>query len=327
MDSIFADGINWVLAIQSLGDWLELPMRFFTYLGNEDFFFLLLPLIYWSVDASLGLRVGIALVTSNALNSILKLAFALPRPYWVSTQVNALVVETSFGIPSGHAQNAIVIWGIMAKAVRKRWAWITAFALTFFIGFSRVYLGVHFVQDFLVGWLIGCVLLFAFIKFWDPVAAWLSSKTFAQQIAIAFLTSLIFLALGAWNVARLDGYVVPQEWIDNARRAGAEPDPVSIEGIITSAGSLFGLAAGVAWITSRGGYQASGSVEKRALRYFIGLIGVLILWMGLGQVFPREADLISYILRYIRYSFVGFWVTAGAPWLFFRFKLADQPKM
>jgi hypothetical protein len=29
----------------------------------------------------------------------------------------------------------------------------------------------------------------------------------------------------------------------------------------------------------------------------------------------------------VRYTLVGFWVSGGAPWLFFRFKLADEPKM
>jgi len=90
---------------------------------------------------------------------------------------------------------------------------------------------------------------------------------------------------------------------------------------------LFGLAVGMAWLATRGGYQAAGPIEKRALRYVIGLIGVLILWMGLGQVLPDNADLLSYILRYVRYALVGFWVTGGAPWLFFRFNLADRPKM
>jgi hypothetical protein len=106
-----------------------------------------------------------------------------------------------------------------------------------------------------------------------------------------------------------------------------EPDPVTLEGFLTTAGSFFGLAAGAAWIAAQGGYQTSGAVEKRALRYVVGVIGVLILWMGLGQVFPRDENLLSYILRFLRYSLVGFWVTGGAPWLFFHFKLADRPKM
>ena len=166
------DGINWILAIQSLGGWLESPMRFFTFLGYENFFFLVLPLLYWSVDASIGLRVALILVSSNTLNAIFKLALASPRPYWVSAQVNPLSVETTFGAPSAHAQNAVAMWGIMAYEVRRRWARVVAFVLAILIGLSRLYLGVHFAQDVIVGWLIGGVLLWAFIVFSRPIAGW-----------------------------------------------------------------------------------------------------------------------------------------------------------
>ena len=64
---------------------------------------------------------------------------------------------------------------------------------------------------------------------------------------------------------------------------------------------------------------------KRALRYLIGLVGILIFWFGLGAIFPRQEEIISYVLRYFRYVLVGFWVSGGAPWVFLRFKLADKP--
>lgn len=327
MDLFLQNGIDWIIAIQSLGNWLELPMKFFSFLGYENFFFLALPLIYWSIDTGLGFRIALILVTSNYLNSIGKFLFAAPRPYWIGAGVKPFLVEHSFGIPSGHAQNAAALWGIMAAKVNKRWAWIVAFAVVFFVGFSRLYLGVHFVHDVIAGWLIGSVILFAFLRFWDPVAAWLKTKTLTQQIILAFVISLLMIGIGAWSTARLHGYVFPVEWTDNALRAGPLPAPVSMEGIITSAGSLFGLAVGAAWIASRGGYQAAGPLEKRAIRYAIGLIGIMILWNGLGEIFPRGEAFIPLILRYVRYSLVGLWVMAGAPWLFFHFKLADRPKM
>jgi membrane-associated phospholipid phosphatase len=327
MDFLVPMGVDWIIAIQSMGVWLEAPMEFFSFLGTEDFFFLVLPLIYWCLDANLGLRVGFILITSNVVNNVFKLMFAGPRPYWVSDKVLPLSSESTFGVPSGHAQNAVSIWGIMASNVRKRWAWGAALTLAFLIGFSRWYLGMHFPHDVFLGWLLGGILLWAFMQFWDPVEAWLKQRTFGNQILIALIVSLIFIALGAVSVGRLDGYTFPEEWRHNALRAGELPAPVSIENSITSAGTLFGLAVGAAWIAARGGYQTAGPVAKRALRYVIGLIGVVILWMGLGAVFPDNADLISYLLRYVRYSLVGFWVSAGAPWLFFRFKLADNPKL
>lgn len=327
MDFITANGINWVLAVQSLGAWLHGPMRFLSFLGDENFFFMVLPLLYWSVNAGLGLRVAFILITSNFLNSLIKLVFASPRPFWVSAEVQPLTVETTFGTPSGHAQNAVALWGVMASGVRRSWAWIAALTLAFLIGLSRLYLGLHFAADVIAGWLIGGLLLFAFIALWNPVSAWIASQTVARQILIAFFVSLIMIGLGTWQATRLAGYVLPQEWIDNALRAGEAPNPVSMDNFLTSAGTLFGLAAGLAWLNSRGGYQADGPLMHRTLRYVIGLIGILILWRGLGAIFPRDENLLSYLLRYFRYTLVGLWISAAAPWLFFHFKLSDKPKM
>jgi hypothetical protein len=69
--------------------------------------------------------------------------------------------------------------------------------------------------------------------------------------------------------------------------------------------------------------RESAAASRRKVFLAVGLLGILILWRGLGLVFPDNADAISFTLRYLRYSLVGFWVSAGAPWLFFRFKLAN----
>jgi membrane-associated phospholipid phosphatase len=327
MDGLIQIGIEWIVAIQSIGGWLEVPMQFFSFLGQQDFFFLVLPLIYWSVDAALGMRVGLILITNVFIYIHAKLWLVQPRPYWVSNRVVAYLSDPLFGIPSGHAQNSISVWGIIAADIRKRWAWVAAFALAFLIGFSRLFLGIHFVHDVVAGWLIGLATLWLFIRFWDSTAAWLKTRSFSQQIALAFAVSLVMIVVGVLSVQRLEGFVFPEEWAENALRAGELPDPVSIEDSVTSAGTFFGIALGMAWITSRGGYQASGPAAKRALRFVVGLIGVLILWRGLGLVFPAGEELVPLVLRYLRYALVGFWITAGAPWLFFRIKLAEAPKM
>jgi membrane-associated phospholipid phosphatase len=327
MQFFIDSGIGFIIALQSaVGDWFIAPMRFFSYLGNEEFFLLVLPLIYWSVDSALGLRVGFILVTSNLFNYVGKLVFAGPRPYWVSSHVRALwSMETSFGAPSGHAQLAVSVWGTFAAYAKRTWFWVVSIVIIFLIGFSRVFLGVHFPHDVVFGWLFGAVILWAFTRFWEPVGAWVGKKTLSQQILIAFIVSLLFIAMGfgTWTVR--SGFQIPESWISNALLAATEmPDPVDPSSIFTSAGTFFGLATGAAWIMSKGGYQASGPVEKRAIRYVIGLIGVLIFYVGLGAIFPRGDGFIFYLLRYIRYALVGWWVAGGAPWVFVRFKLAER---
>jgi membrane-associated phospholipid phosphatase len=325
MHTLFESGIAMIIAIQNMAGWLVVPMKFFSYIGTEDFFFAVLPFIYWSINASLGLRVGLILVTSDMLNYLAKLLFAGPRPYWVSSHVKGLWPETGFGIPSGHAQTAMSIWGIVGVTLKRPWVSVMVGLIIFLIGASRLYLGAHFPHDIVAGWVLGGLVLLVFSRSWEPVGAWFVKKTISQQVWYAFLVSLVFIVAGLSAVALRSDFQIPEQWISNARLAGATvPDPVNANGIFTTAGSLFGLAAGAALIRQYGGYQASGPMWQRTVRYLIGLAGVLILWMGLGAVFPRGDGLVFYILRYFRYMLVALWVIAGAPWVFIRFNLAKQ---
>lgn len=327
MELLIQNGVDWIVMIQGLGAWLAGPMRFFSFLGSEEFFLLALPALYWSIHSGVGLRVGLILLAGNSINHVFKVALGGPRPYWVSGRVLPLAAETSFGVPSGHSQIAAGVWGIVAASLRKPWAWIGAVTLVLLIGFSRMYLGVHFLHDVLLGWLLGALTLWAFVTYWDRAAAWLKGQSFARQAAVAFGVSMVFILLSSLAVAAQAGYEIPREWEVNAARAGDEEiAPVTLSGAITPAGTLFGLALGLAWMTRRGGFQASGSVTQRALRYLVGVIGILIFWYGLGQVFPRGEFPLAYLLRYLRYVLIGFWVSGGAPWLFFKMKLAEAPK-
>ncbi|MCZ2120860.1 MAG: phosphatase PAP2 family protein [Anaerolineales bacterium] len=322
MQVLIDSGIAIVIAIQNLGAWLFMPMNFFSFLGTEDFFFLVLPLLYWCVDAALGLRVGLLLVATGAVNQISKMLLAGPRPYWVSSQVHGWWPETSFGAPSGHAQTAMSAWGALALYFKKAWAWALAGAVIFLIGFSRLYLGAHFPHDVILGWLFGAGVLFVFIKLEQPVLAWFAKKTFSQQILFSFLVSLVLILIGLLVAAVRQNYQLPEVWAANALRASTEAlNPVDRNGVFTFGGTVFGLLAGAVWIQRHGGHQVSGPLEKRALCYLIGVVGILILWMGLGQVFPRGDGFVFFALRYLRYTLVGGWIAAGAPWTFKRLKL------
>lgn len=139
-----------ILYLQNLGNWLVPIAEFFTFLGFEEFYLLIMPAIYWCVDSLIGARLAFMLVATTSLNGVLKLAFHSPRPYWVSAEIKALSSETSFGIPSGHAQNAFALWGTWAGSLRKTWAWLMAGFVILMIGLSRLALGMHFPSDVLL---------------------------------------------------------------------------------------------------------------------------------------------------------------------------------
>lgn len=326
MDAVWNSGITFIIWFQSLGTWLAGPMKFFSFLGSEEFFLLLLPILYWSVDSRLGLRVGTIMLFSGGLNEILKLSFTGPRPYWYSTQVHAYAAETSFGVPSGHAQIATTLWGQAAAVIKRPWAWAAAIYLIVMIGLSRLFLAVHFPHDVLLGWGIGILILLAFMFGWDPVAKWAAKKPLAQQIGLAFAFSILLILPAVLVYSALADWSVPAAWLQNAQQAGVDemPAPVSLNTSITSAAALFGMLAGLAWMNQRGGFTASGSTAQRLFRLLPGLIGVLVIYLGLRAIFPRGDMLLAYLLRYIRFALVGVWITAWAPWVFRKLKLTQN---
>lgn len=325
MESLHQFELPITLFFQSLGSWLKTPMLAFSFFGTESFYMILMPLLYWCLDASLGLRVGIMLMLGNSLNGFFKLAFGWPRPYWVSPAVHAYSAESSFGMPSGHAQVSTGVFGMLAAGANRRWVKWAAAGLVLFIGLSRIYLGVHWTSDVLAGWLLGGLTLLLYLRLEKPVARWLAGKGLGMLITLALLASLVLLAVNLLPLVTYGGWTLDPQWSANAQaqQPGTPLDPLAAEGSFTAAGTLFGMLAGAAWLRRKaGGFDASGNLQQIALRYAIGVVGVLILWYGLGSVFPRTPDALGYSLRFIRYALLGWWVAALAPLLFRRLGLA-----
>jgi len=155
-----------------LPEWLDEPMLFITALG---YFWVVLPLLAgavlvfylksWRLSAVL-------LIVSTAggafLTTVLKAVFRRARPELFDSGYTA----SFFSFPSGHATVAVGFYGaltlILAYRLRgpARWAVVSGgVLLVLLIGFSRLYLGVHYPTDVLAGYLaaplwvicVGCV--------------------------------------------------------------------------------------------------------------------------------------------------------------------------
>jgi undecaprenyl-diphosphatase len=164
--------------------WLPFVLLDLTALGGST----VLGLVVVSIAGFLVLQtryrtaliIVITAATGEALNAVLKNAFLRPRPTVVPYLRD--VVETSF--PSGHAMESAIIYltlGAMLMRVAERpltkaYCLTMAVLMTFLVGLSRVYLGVHYPTDVIGGWTFG----FA----WASVC-WLIAQRYDRESGVA----------------------------------------------------------------------------------------------------------------------------------------------
>ncbi len=145
--------------------WLEEVMRDFTALGGIAVLSLMVlgTVVYLAMQKRylLTAYVMCSAVLGTVLSNLLKASFDRPRPNLIPHDI--IVYTSSF--PSGHAMMSAVIYltlgTLLAEAQDKyhvRLFWLfSALLITLLVGFSRVYLGVHWPSDVLAGWMIGLV--------------------------------------------------------------------------------------------------------------------------------------------------------------------------
>ncbi|MGN6335652.1 phosphatase PAP2 family protein [Mycobacterium sp.] len=154
---------SWLPAHRDL--WLTATLRVVTHAGGP----LLLAAFAFPISVAAAWRcrswrpVVLALVCGGGIPLVLFTAKALvgrerpPLPF-------ALVDADGYSFPSGHATGTGAVTVITAWMLT-RWlipwwtgrvvVWTVAIGSVFLIGFSRVYLGVHYVSDVLAGWMLG----------------------------------------------------------------------------------------------------------------------------------------------------------------------------
>ncbi len=312
---------------QATAEGLAPLMKFFSFLGTEQFFLVVMPLLLWCLDTQLGLRIGFMLVLTNTVKPALKLAFHWPRPYWIDPQVKALASESSFGMPSGHAQDAASLWGLLAASLRRWWVTVIALIVILMIGLSRIYLGVHFAHDVLTGWAVGIILVILFLMLEKPVSAWFSRMNFGGKCLFAVAAAAVILLAGYGVRWSLGSFSIPQEWASNAALQWPDDpiNPLDMGGFVMISALAFGLILGLALLSlTRTKMLVEGSPLQLAGRYLIGMVGLFALYYGLRLIFPAEPEALAQVFRFVRYAIVGLWAVFIAPWLFIRLKLAQR---
>ncbi|MGB3713421.1 MAG: phosphatase PAP2 family protein [Candidatus Promineifilaceae bacterium] len=278
----------------------------------------IIPLIYWSLEKRLGRSLAYLVTFSNMINEILKAAFRDPRPYWTEEGIG-LDDEKTYGVPSGHAQTATVLYLYLAAWFKKRWIWVVALTLVFLTCLSRLYLGVHDIEDILAGVLVGVIILVAFYLWTRFASASFTNRILGQRlliaIAIPFTLGAIYLAV-LFTLGEPNYGVLWETRIDIAER-------IARSNVARAFGGLIGLSVGFLLEGSRVRFLVDGPVWKRALRYLVGISVTILLWAGLSAVLPDEPEWLDIVLTIVRYLLVSLWIAYYAPMTFIYLRLAD----
>lgn len=256
------------------------------FLGDEDFYVLFLPLIFWCLHKALGIRLGAVLLFSMYLNQSLKDLFAAPRPHQFPN-VWSPFKTAGYGIPSGHTQGTTVFWGYLGTQLKTRLWWTLAIALPLFVGIGRMYLGDHFPQDVLAGWAIGIALVAVYAIFQPRVGEWIAKQALTTQLALAIVIPLALLAL--------------HFTADTAK----------------SVGVLLGFYVALVIENKYVRFATRAVLWKQIVKFALGLAVLLALRFGLKAIFPEQA-----LFDLLRYALMGAWVGVGAPWVFVKARLA-----
>jgi membrane-associated phospholipid phosphatase len=303
MEPILQWGLEIIRNIQTVASPpLTVVMRIITSIGGEAVYLALIPVVYWCIDEKKGLRLGIVVLISVWINLMLKFLFDQPRPFFEGYDPSVgLSSESTGGLPSGHAQNTLVLFFILAEWVKKKWAYMCAGFLCFLIGFSRIYLGVHFPTDVLAGWILGGIILCGYFLLSGKIEELIVKGGFrAGMIATSALSFLMIL------------YIPSKE-------------------LLMPAGTILGIGFGYCYNRRNIGFSTNALPEMTEQKKYLILFARIILGLGgLILIFYRVSGFIPYSSNNQKlYAFAvamitGLWISIVAPWIFIKLRLADS---
>lgn len=289
MDNFLHD-LSWVLPLRS--DTATVVFNGFTWLGYTPFFLIFLPVGYWLWDRALFTRLAVLIAVTAVVNGWLKDFWQDARPD-PAFQLDAKRVQDSYGLPSGHAQVAVAMWLWLAYEIKRPWAWAAAIFIVAGVCFSRLYLGVHDVEDILVGIGLGLISIavFAVLVQENVVARWRRLPAFTDFAIIIVTIPLLWLIWPAGSEPHVIATVLflLLGWFAGAaldRRAAPEKPilPAWWLQTLMAVGGVFGLFV-LRDMLGRAGIAAG--LPKAATAYFVATaIGLYATYLA-PEIFRR----------------------------------------
>ena len=255
--------------IQSISNpFFDFLFQLITICGEQIVLIVIISIIYWALDKKFGEYIAYSVLTSVLVNNAIKDIFKLKRPIG-EEGIRTLREETATGysFPSGHTQGVASFYGSMAIYMKKKAMYIIATIMIVLIGFSRLYLGVHYPKDVIVGAILGVL------------TAWICYKLYIRienKMLLYLITFVLFLP--ALTFAHSADF---------------------IKGLGTYFGFLIGMFVEKKYVN----FSVEGTRVNKIIRVLIGVLILLILQTGLKVILPTGQ--IFAFIRYAVISFFG----------------------
>ncbi|MBP3917487.1 phosphatase PAP2 family protein [Clostridium sp.] len=255
--------------IQSIANpFFDFIFQLITICGEQVVLISIISIIYWTLDKKFGEYIAYAVLTSVLLNNTIKDIFKMKRPIG-EEGIRTLREQTATGysFPSGHTQSASSFYGAMAIYLKKRVMYIIATVMIILVGFSRLYLGVHYPKDVIVGGILGVLTSLVCYKLYNR---------FENKMLLYVITFVIFIP--ALTFAHSADF---------------------IKGMGTYLGFIIGIYIEKKYVN----FSTEGSKGNKIIRVLLGVLILLVLQVGLKVLLP-SGTIFSFI-RYSLISLIG----------------------
>ena len=309
MEPVLQWGLDFIRAVQTYANpQLTAVMRIISAFGSTFMFFIIIPFIYWCIDEKKGLRLYVMVLFSVWINITLKFMLDQPRPFFPGYDPSVgMLRERMGGLPSGHAQNTLVMLIIISSWIKEKRAkafsfipYLGAVLLCLLIGFSRIYLGVHFPTDVAAGWFIGSIILCGYFLLSGRIEALLAAGgTRAGMITSAVVSFIMILYLPS-------------------------------EEALMSGGTLLGIGIGYCLNRRNVGFKSALLFKRTGItkylslfaRFILGIAGFILILFAASKIIPQGSANFK-LYSFISLALGGLWVSVAAPWIFIKLHLAS----
>lgn len=289
--------VTFILWLQQFANgFLDWFFTTITKIGNPEYYIIVIPLFYWCGRKKDAFRFALFFLISSYVNFAIKSLTDMPRPS--ADQVRILYQESTLGsssFPSGHTQGAAAFWGYVAWYFRKKSVMTFCIIIIFLVGLSRLYLGLHYPIDILVGLVLGVLILLCYNGLLNRTAGQIADFPLVIRLLVSIIIPIFLLMIPGHDIGMLVGFAI-------------------------------GLLTGYQLEAEYLNFNESGSAVKQVIKFLIGMGGFFGIRILLKDLFILIAfngwNVIT--ADVVRYGIIGFWAAYLAPWLFIKLGLSRK---